>query len=251
MVYNEINEELLNEEFDESLEWLSTYDEWSDNDEDLEAEESQDGAANDGPTLDEETVTIPKSELEEIKRSRNESYQEGQKLNWVTKIQSDKTEFIKLYESDKKMAQKVLDHFWVDSDPRTLYQTLRKEKFGENDSVFQKDEIMKEIEEKETKKEFGKIIKSLGIDLKTNKGKEFLDEYNFISNNGNKANTDNVETLINKAIKLSWVETVIQKKAKVDKELPVWHSNRNITKNTTTDNFFDKFESKKPADWYK
>lgn len=233
----------------EGLEWLSDFDADDEQTTDTDEEDLQDADEQEA-TQDDETITISKKEFEDIKRAKNESYQEWQKLNWVTKIQSDKNQFIKLYESDKKMAQKVLDHFWETTAPEDLYSSLRRDMYGENDPVAQKEEILTEIERKNTKKEFAKLVKSQGIDLDSKKGKEFLEEYNLITDNGRKANTDNVELFVGKAIKLSDVETIQKKKAKSEKNAPIGHSNRTSTKQSQQKDIFDWFQWKKVNDWY-
>lgn len=233
----------------EGLEWLSDFDADDEQTTDTDEEDLQDADEQEA-TQDDETITISKKEFEDIKRAKNESYQEWQKLNWVTKIQSDKNQFIKLYESDKKMAQKVLDHFWETTAPEDLYSSLRRDMYGENDPVAQKEEILTEIERKNTKKEFAKLVKSQGIDLDSKKGKEFLEEYNLITDNGRKANTDNVETFINKAIKLSDIETIDTKQKRKEKELPVGHTTRNNAKPSKPKEILN-FWGARPSEWYK
>lgn len=199
---------------------------------------------------DDDEITRLKKELEETKRAKDESYKEWQMLNWVSKVYADKYSYLKLYESDKKLAEKVLDHVWEDRTAEVLYMELRKEKFWDNDPQLQKIEIMRELEEKEVKKEFWRMIKSNWIDLKSKEWKLFMEEYNFISDNGKKTTTDNIETLFKKSIKLSGVETIANKKKRLDTELPVWQSRRNSKKAPSKVSILKQFEGKKPEDWY-
>jgi len=239
------NEDLTTRQGEESYETTDEQDETVE----IETDSEEDAESNEDANPEEDEVTRLRQEVEELRKAKNESYQEWQRLNWVTKIQADKFDYIKLYESDKKMAQKVLDHFGDDSDPRELYTNLRKEKFGEGDVESQKEEILYEIEKKNTKKEFTKLVKEAGIDLTSKKGKEFVEEYNLLTDNGRRVNTDNVETFINKAIKLSDIETIDTKQKRKEKELPVGHTTRNNAKPSKPKEILN-FWGARPSEWY-
>lgn len=202
---------------------------------------------------EEETITIPKKDYEAIKLANKESTQEGQKLHWVDKVRVDPYEYIKLYESDQPMAKKVLEHTGVDQDPRELYNQLRKEKYGENDPIVQKEEILRVVEEKEIKREFNKIIKSSWIDLESKSGKSFQEEYDFLTDNGKRVTSENVDSFVSKAMKLSWFKPISQQKAKTDKELIGAGSSGKASWSAAPaakGSFFDKFDKGWPANWY-
>ena len=105
-------------------------------------------------------IQVSKADYDKLKNSYAESTKEAQKLNWVDRVRTDQFEFIKLYEADPKMAQKVVEHTKIQQDARELYLQLREEKYGEEDPKLQKEEILQAIEEKETKKEFNRLMKS-------------------------------------------------------------------------------------------
>ena len=199
-------------------------------------------------------VTISQKELDDLREANRQSTQEGQKLAWVDRVRVDKYDFIKLYESDQAIAAKVLQHVGEEKDPRILYNELRKEKYGESDAVVQKEEILRVIEQKEIKKEFGKLIRSTGLDLDSKTWKEFTKEYDFLTDNWKRVTSDNVESFVVKAMKLAWVKDIGQQKAAIERSI-VWAGQ--APKSSTTDapkvkwSFFDSFDKKGPSDWYK
>lgn len=208
----------------------------------------------DEPAKPLDKVELTREEYEQLKESNRQSTQEGQKLAWVDRVRVDKYEFIKLYEADQAIALKVLQHVGEEKDPRLLYNELRKEKYWEDDKVVQREELLREIEQRDIKKEFNRLIKWIWLDLETKSGKAFTEEYNFLTDNGKRVTSDNVDSFVTKAIKLAGIKPIADQKAKVDKELLwAWHS----TKATNSENtkqkgsFFDSFEKWGPSGRYK
>lgn len=205
------------------------------------------------PEDGDELVQISKKELSTMKQSYTESTQEAQKLHRVDKVRVDPYEFIKLYESDQAIAAKVLKHVWEEKDPRDLYNELRKAKFGEDDPKVQREELVRAAEEKFVKKEFGRLVKAAGIDLDTKSWKAFQEEYDFLTENGKRVSSDNVDTFVAKAMKLAGVKNISQVKAKTDKEL-IWagSAGKSTIPGAANDkgSFFDSFDRKGPKDWY-
>ena len=171
------------------------------------------------PEETDDNITLSKKDYELMKETNKQSTQEAQKLLWVDRVRTDKYDFIKLYESDRSIAEKVLQHVGEEKDPRALYNELRKEKYGEDDKEVQKAELLDAIEQKEIKKEFNRILKANGLDLESKAGKAFKEEYDFLTDNGKRVTSENVDAFASKAMKLAGVKDIAQMKAKTDKEL--------------------------------
>lgn len=240
--------------FTEQDDWIEFIDEeeedWSTPKEDEPDKEDDEESAK----PEDEEIKLSKKDYEALKEANRQSTQEGQKLAWVDRVRVDKYDFIKLYEADQAIAAKVLQHVGEEKDPRLLYNELRKEKYWEDDRVVQREELLQAIEEKEIKKEFNKMIKATWLDLDSKSGKAFTEEYNFLTDNGKRVTSENVDSFVSKAMKLSWVKNIAQLKEKTDKEL-LW-AGTTTSKNTNTDgakvkwSYFDSFEKKWPSSWY-
>lgn len=237
--YEENDDVVISEDTDESLI------------EDDEVQEEAEEAAK--PEETDDKITLSKKDYELMKETNRQSTQEAQKLLWVDRVRTDKYDFIKLYESDRSIAERVLQHVGEEKDPRLLYNELRKEKYGEDDKEVQKAELLDAIEQKEIKKEFNRILKANGLDLESKAGLAFKEEYDFLTDNGKRVTSENVESFTSKAMKLAWVKDIAQMKAKTDKELLGAGNSTKATNTTTTKekwSFFDQFNKGGPSKWY-
>lgn len=121
-------------------------------------------------------------ERDEFKQAKDQSYQEWQKLNWVMKISKDANEFLKLYESDKKMAKAVVDHnnkfHW---EEYTVDDYINQIKWWSGEDWSDEIDIDKKIESKLLAKEadlsYKQFIKEKAIDINSDFWKELIETY--------------------------------------------------------------------------
>lgn len=119
----------------------------------------------------------------EITTANTRSTQEWQKLNRVIKVWRDKNEFTKLYDSDKKMAQSVVDYF--NEIDNTEYVMQDYIDFVKKDKAVDKDEeLLNKMEDrlaaKDADKIFDKYLKDKDIDEWSDFWKDFLKIYEWL-----------------------------------------------------------------------
>ncbi len=151
-----------------------------------------------------EKVELPKKELERLQnteKSYKESQKEMQILGWKDKIVADPKEFIKLYNSDKKMAAEVAKRFGEKRDPSEIVKQLKGTASDDSKGVS-KEELLAEVEHKQAMKTFHRIVTELEIDPESKKGKAFMEE--FEEQVGDKMlDEDSMRRYLRKALKLS------------------------------------------------
>lgn len=141
------------------------------------ADEEKVQAAWDDATGDdeEETVTLTKSDYQKIQDQLKESTKEWQALLRMTRVQDDKFQFIKLYESDRKLADYVAKKFGEDRTATQVYKDLQAEwKGSKEDKPVGKEADVEAILDK---REATATLKALTKEYKLDKaGNEDLKE---------------------------------------------------------------------------
>lgn len=136
-----------------------------------------------------EQLEALKKERDEIKTAKDQSYQEAQKLNWIVKIGKDKTEFLKLYESDHKMADAVVAYnnnlYDEDFTAKDYLEMLKKEDKKEEKGELTEEDLLNKVEErlqaKEAKEVYNKLFKDKKIDVNSDFGKDVVEIYDDLS----------------------------------------------------------------------
>jgi len=98
------------------------------------------------PEQIQEKFTEVQTEMEKHKEANTQRTQEAQKLDRVLKVSKDKSEFIKLHDTDKKLAEKVVEYnneFYWESYSIEDYLSHIK---GDKKSVDKDDELLDKLE---------------------------------------------------------------------------------------------------------
>ena len=116
----------------------------------------------------ENSVSISKDEYDKLLQDSKDykaSTKEAQKLHWIAKIAVDNTKFLKLYKTDKVLAQAVAKHFSRDAEE--LYESIKEE--GKPEEGLDMEDISKRAEAianktvaKQTLESFKKELKISG-----------------------------------------------------------------------------------------
>jgi hypothetical protein len=131
----------------------------------------KDGQEDKTPQISVEDYNKMKDELDAVKTARNESNSEGQAMGHLLKVFKDEQHFVTLFNSDKKMTDKVVkklnDYHGNEASAQEYYDTIVKRQPIEEKS-YSKEDIIREIEEKQSKdksdKKLSKLVKEAGID---------------------------------------------------------------------------------------
>lgn len=122
--------------------------------------------------------TYTAEEYEELERKYNASTKEAQKLSWISKVAVDNTKFIKLYNSDKRIAEEVAKHF--NRSAKQLYDEVKAEYWNsESIDVEDIDERAEKIADKKfAEKSLKDFKEKYGISWKLDK--TFTNEFNWL-----------------------------------------------------------------------
>ena len=122
--------------------------------------------------------TYTAEEYEELERKYNASTKEAQKLSWISKVAVDNTKFIKLYNSDKRIAEEVAKHF--NRSAKELYDEVKAEYWNsESIDVEDIDERAEKIADKKfAEKSLKDFKEKYGISWKLDK--TFTNEFNWL-----------------------------------------------------------------------
>lgn len=121
---------------------------------------------------DENSVTLSKEEYDKLRQTEEDykaSTKEAQRLRWIADVSVDNSKFLKLYETDKKMAKAVAEHFGRDVEE--LYEAVA-DSYGEKNGISKEDvaKQAKEIAEKTlAKQNLETFVKKYGIEGKLEK----------------------------------------------------------------------------------
>ena len=122
--------------------------------------------------------TYTAEEYEELERKYNASTKEAQKLSWISKVAVDNTKFIKLYNSDKRIAEEVAKHF--NRSAKELYDEVKAEYWNsESIDVEDIDERAEKIADKKfAEKSLKDFKEKYGISWKLDK--TFTNEFEWL-----------------------------------------------------------------------
>lgn len=146
-------------------------------------------------------------ENEELKKRNNEISNWAQKANWINKVGTDRNQFIKLYESDKKLAGEVAEYFndkyWNTWNAEDYYNSI-KWWSSDYDKTFDEEKIVNRVKQDIQKEESKKVLDSLLEDkwIKRNSefGKDVMNEFNDLIE-GKQVTSDNVKKYFGKALR--------------------------------------------------
>lgn len=127
----------------------------------------------------ENSKTYTAEEYEELERKYSSSTKEAQKLSRIAKVAVDNTKFIKLYNSDKRQAEEVAQHFGKSA--KQLYDLVKEEYWDWGDWIDMED-VEAKAEQIANKKFAQQSLKSFkekyGISWKLEK--TFDSEFNWL-----------------------------------------------------------------------
>ena len=130
--------------------------------------------------------------------------QEAQKLDRVIKVSKDSSKFVDLYETNPKMAKKVVDYnnkiHWEEftcDDYLEQINSWGKDK-GPDDDILSKVEA--KIEEREAKKSYNDFLKKKDIDKESDFGKDVISIYEDLVE-WKKINSDKVDKYLKIALR--------------------------------------------------
>lgn len=143
-------------------------------DEDLDEEEQEDVEEQ-----EEDKVTLSKSEYEQLKKDRAESTKEAQYLHALDAVRDNVKSFVKIYESDKKIAERIAKKFGVDA--KEQYNNLKNGKSTEMKQSINLESSYEFYKKKEAEEAWNKVFTELlwenGISQDTEFYKDFMQEY--------------------------------------------------------------------------
>ena len=231
-----VHNDLLDEDLENDLDFENDLDEG-------ESQENQEDTK----------LTELQKELEEVKNLLKESTKEWQVLGWMERIRGDKFAYIKLFDSDKKMAQMVATRFDDPRKPADIVRDLKAEMNGE-EPKDNKQDIEQLLNEREAKSTLKAMQKEYKLDAKSNEKVKsaIMEEFEDLID-GKDMTPENVEKYFKKAVRIvKKLDQHEEKLSSIELELQWVGAVGNVKgwAGAKKWDFFSQFERQNHTSWY-